>query len=138
MFKTMGSYKIIVRYSLFQLPAMALMIGLLYLVRRWVDIPLWFHWGIIIVWIAKDIILFPLVWRAYDWDHESDGNPMIGLQGIALETIDPSGYILVRGERWHVEIQGKGPPIEKGQPVKVQGMKGLTLFVQPVETGIDP
>ena len=61
MFKGIGSYRIIIRYSLLQLPAIALVIGLLYLVRRWVDIPLWLHWGIIIVWIAKDIILFPFV-----------------------------------------------------------------------------
>ena len=63
---------------------------------------------------------------------------MIGLLGVALETIDSSGYILVRGERWYVEMKGKGPPIKKGQRVKVHGMKGLTLFVQPVETDIDP
>ena len=137
MFKDIGSCKVIIRYSLLQLPAVALVVVLLYLVRRWVDISLWLHWGIIIGWITKDIILFPFVWRAYDWDHESDGNPMLGLQGVALETIDPSGYVLVRGERWYAEIRGKAP-IEKGQKIEIRGMKGLTVFIHPVETGSDP
>jgi membrane-bound ClpP family serine protease len=133
MLRSQWSFKILIRYTLLQLPAIALVIGLLIFIRRWVDIPSWLHWGIIIVWVAKDIILFPFVWRAYDWNQKESGHAMLGMHGVALEPLDPLGYILVRGERWRAQPKEKGIRIEKGQRVEVLRIKDLTLYVQPVD-----
>jgi membrane-bound ClpP family serine protease len=45
----------------------------------------------------------------------------------------PFGYILVRGELWQAEVEEGGPPIDRGERVKVKGMRGLRLLVTPYD-----
>ena len=123
------SSRIILRYVLLQLPALAVLVVLLVLVKHWVDLPSWFIWGLIGLWIAKDMALFPLTWRAYDQDRARAGSSMVGARGIAEERLDPSGYIRVHGELWQAEVVGNAPPIERGEQVRIQGIRGLTLLV---------
>ena len=122
---------ILVRYVLLQLPAIALLVLALIFVQRWVTIPAWVFWGSITLWIAKDVILFPFVWRAYDWNLSGSENSLVGKSGIVQDRLAASGYIRVRGELWQAEVVGGSPPIDKGKKVRVQGMRGLTLLVQP-------
>ena len=122
---------ILVRYVLLQLPAIALLVLALIFVQRWVTIPAWVFWGSITFWIAKDVILFPFVWRAYDWNLSGSENSLVGKSGIVQDRLAASGYIRVRGELWQAEVVGGSPPIDKGKKVRVQGMRGLTLLVQP-------
>ncbi|MDB9822640.1 NfeD family protein [Deltaproteobacteria bacterium] len=133
MVKQQYSSRLIIRYSLLQLPGIALLIVLLFFVRRWLDIPLWLMWLIPLAWVIKDIILFPFVWRAYDWDQKDGGHSIIGMHGIVSDRLDPTGYIMVRGESWKAESMGKVKTIEKGQKVRVYGINGLTLNVKPVD-----
>ena len=123
------SSRIVVRYTLLQLPAIVLLILMLIFVQRWVSLPAWFIWGLIAFWIAKDVVLFPLTWHAYDRSHKGYANSMIGLQGIAENTLAPSGYIHVRGELWQAEVAQNSGPIEKGESVRIYGNRGLTLLV---------
>jgi membrane protein implicated in regulation of membrane protease activity len=121
----------VIRYILFQIPSLALLTVILFVVRRYVDLPGWFVWGFILIWMAKDAILFPFVWRAYDRSRERMLHGMVGEKGIAEERLDPSGYIRIHGELWKAELIGGGPPVEKGESVRVQGIRGLVLLVQP-------
>jgi len=123
------SSRIVVRYTLLQLPAIVLLILMLILVQRWVSLPAWFIWGLIAFWIAKDIVLFPLTWRAYDRSHKGSANWMIGRRGIAENRLAPSGYVHVRGELWQAEVAENSAPIEKGESVRIYGNRGLTLLV---------
>jgi membrane protein implicated in regulation of membrane protease activity len=125
------SARVLLKYWILQLPGVALLVLILILVRRWVDIPTWALWGIVALWVAKDVILFPFVWRSYDWSRPEDANPMFGARGIARERLAPSGYVRVRGELWHAEVVENGPTIEKGAMVRVLGIRGLTLIVKP-------
>jgi membrane-bound ClpP family serine protease len=125
------SARIVVRYTLLQLPAVALLILILILVRRWVDVPTWFVWGLVALWVGKDVILFPFVWRAYDWGSPGETNSIIGARGIAEDRLGPSGYIRVHGELWQGELIGGGPPVDRGKGVRVLGIRKLTLLVQP-------
>jgi membrane-bound ClpP family serine protease len=128
MLKRDWSFKVIVRYSLLQLPAIVLVIFLLFFIRRWVELPLLVICFIFLVWVVKDIIMFFFTWRAYDWDQKE---AMIGMNGIVLDRLDPTGYILVRGEKWRAKVMGMKEPIEKGQKVQVRGRQGLTLHIKP-------
>lgn len=132
---TRWSSRVVIRYALLQIPALALLIVLLLLVKRWVDLPQWFIWGIILFWVAKDVILFPLTWRAYDQDRPRGAYSMVGESGIAEERLAPSGYIRMHGELWQAEVMGDSPPIERGESVRIQGIRGLTLLVQHDEKG---
>ncbi len=125
------STRIIIRYSLLQLPAIALLLMALVLVQRWIDIPEWVFWGSIAIWIAKDVVLFFFTWRAYDVNDAGGDRSMIGARGISQNRLAPSGFIHVRGELWKAEVWGGGRPIEIGEKVKVRDIKGLTLIVQP-------
>lgn len=126
----MWSGRILLKYSLIQLPGVAFVVLLLMLVQQWVAIPSWLKWGLVGLWVAKDIIFYPFVWRAYDWDNPKDRNPMIGLRGITKDRLNPSGYISVRGELWKARVMEEGLTIEKGENVFVLGAKGLTLIVR--------
>ncbi len=118
------------KYFLIQLPGIAVLVLLLMLVRQWVEIPLWLMWGLIGVWVAKDVIFYPLVWRAYEWGNQDENNSMIGLRGITKDRLNPSGYIFVRGELWKAKVIEDDLSIEKGENVLVRGASGLTLFVE--------
>jgi membrane-bound ClpP family serine protease len=77
--------------------------------------------------VIFNVILFPFVWRAYD---KGNPNPMIGLQGIAVDRLSPSGYVRINGELWRSKVIKDDSAIEKGEVVTVKGMRRLTLIVQ--------
>jgi membrane-bound ClpP family serine protease len=81
--------------------------------------------------VVKDIILYPLVWSAYDPEDPQKRHPMIGLQGITYECLNTSGYIRIRGELWHAKLADGISHIKKGENVQVCGIDGLTLLVRP-------
>jgi len=125
----MWSKALIWRYSLFQLPGIAVVIIILVLIQRWIDLSHWLVWGLVTLWIIKDIVLFPLVWRAYDWEGAKKANSMVGLEGVAKESLAPRGYIQIRNERWLAEVID-GTEIGAGQRVRVVEMRGLWLAVE--------
>lgn len=122
--------KLILRYALFQVPGLLALILALIVITHWINLPLWLISAIIIVWVIKDIILFPFVWRAYDVRSQDAGQKMIGEKGVANELLDPAGYALVRGELWKAEVAKGSPPIQKGAPLMVKEIRGLNLIVE--------
>ena len=129
--KRRWSRRVVVKYTLLQLPALTLLAIILYFMRLWVAIPAWLIGGIIALWVVKDVVLFFFVWRAYDQDRHTDANTMIGLCGIVKDRLAPSGYVEVHGELWQAEVTEAAPPIEGGERIRVQEIRGLTLIVQP-------
>ena len=123
---------IYLRYILLNIPGLAAVILILIIIQHWVVLPLWLFGSVIVVWIVKDAVLFPFVWRAYDWERPGRSRAMIGECGLAKEQLAPAGYVQIHGERWRAVKIDDGPPIEEGQPVRVKKMEGLTLFVVPL------
>lgn len=122
--------RIVIRYFCIQTVETLVFILILVVVRQWIRFPLWLFVGLCVLWMSKDFILFPFVWRAYDWDSREYPNPMIGMCGMVSERIDPEGLVRVRGELWMARLSGEGHAIEKGESVTVVGMDGLTLLVE--------
>jgi membrane protein implicated in regulation of membrane protease activity len=125
------STRVLVRYTLLQLPGLAVLVIIILFVLRWLELPVWLIWGSIFVWVAKDVILYPFVWRAYDRPREEDVAAMIGTCCIAKERMAPSGYVLMRGELWKAEMTSGSPSVEKGERVRIREIRGLTLIVEP-------
>lgn len=123
------SGRIVLRYSLIQLPGAVIALLVLILVRRWLGFDYWIVWLGLFLWVAKDAALFPFVWRSYDWEVAQGTDAMIGERGVAEERLAPSGYVRVRGELWQAKTAGPGDIVEKGGVVKVVGGKGLVLTV---------
>ena len=124
------SAKVVLRYALLQIPSTALVVVILILLRKWVDLPLWFVCTLVALLVIKDIALYPFVWRAYDPESPTLTNQMEGAQGIAIEDLHPTGYVEIGAERWQAEVTGDGSSIHRGQRVRVRGIRGLTLLVQ--------
>jgi membrane protein implicated in regulation of membrane protease activity len=125
------SFRIFVRYMLFQVPGVILLYLLLILARQVVVLPTWFIWSLVAFWVIKDLMLFPAVWPAYDQPWRDDSSSMVGSRGITEDRLDRSGYIRVHGELWNAEVMGNNPSIGKGERVTVRGIRGLTLLVEP-------
>ena len=53
---------------------------------------------------------------------------MLGLPGIAVSELNPSGMVHVRGEYWNAQSSARVPASE---PVRITGIDGLTLRVEP-------
>jgi membrane protein implicated in regulation of membrane protease activity len=123
--------RVLIKFILLQLPLLVLLPLVLFFIRQWVDIPVWLIWGLVALLIIKGIIMFPRVWRSYDQSRPGDPTSIIGMLGIAQDRLAPTGYIQVRSELWRAEVMEGYPPIPNGKYVRVVGMEGLTLLVQP-------
>jgi len=62
----------------------------------------------------------------------SGGEQMIGATGEVLDDTVGATYARIRGEMWKVRF---GAPLERGQRVRVVGIEGLVLAVEPVQKG---
>lgn len=94
-------------------------------------LPTWLFWGVIVVWVVKDAVLYPLVWRAYNPEQSESVISLVAARGIAKERLAPSGYIHVRGELWKAKLMKNCPPVAEGDAVRVNARRGFTLVVQP-------
>lgn len=125
--------KIVFRYVWIQILETIAFVLILMLINRWVTIPVWFFVSACTVWVIKDIILFPFVWHAYDWERNevsSQMTQMRGLRGVVHDALNPRGYIHVRGELWMAEMEDKELSADKGDAVIVTGKSGHTLTVR--------
>jgi membrane-bound serine protease (ClpP class) len=59
---------------------------------------------------------------------------MIGEPGEAVVAVNPDGVVLVRGAQWRARTN-RATPIMAGATVKVVGIDGVTLEVEPAEGG---
>jgi membrane-bound serine protease (ClpP class) len=112
-----------------QLPGVLLPSLLLLAAWKWFDFSVWFVFIGIFIFIAKDVVLFPFVWKAYDTRSPDGLETMIGDPGVAEERLDPEGYVRVRGELWLARTEVSHNVIEKGMRIRVVGGSGLTLLV---------
>ena len=121
---------VVLRYSLYQLPELALgAIVLLVLLRLDLLSPAG-GWVLLGVWILKEIALFPLVRRAYEPGDPSGTASMIGRAAIVTERLDREGTVRVGPELWWACLPPGAEPAEKGAEVTVRAVEGLTLHVE--------
>jgi membrane protein implicated in regulation of membrane protease activity len=123
--------QVYIRYGLLTIPGMVVLVLILIVVRNWVPIPFWLQVTLILLWVAKEVILFPFIWRAYDHTRSEVSRSMIGERGLTRQRLAPAGYIRIQAELWKAEIMTGEPPIEKDEWVRVIEIEGLKLSVVP-------
>jgi len=121
----------ILKYTLFQLPEIAVIAVLFVFLEKWEVVSARVAYGLVAVWIAKDVLLYPFLWKAYEFKDTKETNPIIGQVGFVKQRLAPTGMISVRGELWKARIGDDTPPVEKGRHVRVISISGLTLTVEP-------
>lgn len=125
-----GSVSTLIRYLLFQLPGWVLAAAILTGLRYWAGIPGWVALGLFMLWVAKDLVMYPLLRTAYESGAKTGAEQLIGARGIAQDELSPRGYVRVRGELWRAEVRPSDPPIPRGGPVRVLAADGMTLIVR--------
>ncbi len=130
--KRMWSASVLGKYWALQLPEAALVVAILLLFQVWLGYPAWLTWSLTGLWVAKDAALYPLVWRSYDHGYPATMHSLDGEHGVATERLDRSGYVKVRGELWHAELDRGARPVDKDEAVQVQVTRGHTLIVSAV------
>jgi len=121
--------KALVKYILLQIPGLIVFIIVLALISRFTNVPAWLLIIILVIWIGKDAALFPKVWKAYVSNNPSPMEQLIGMTGIVVDSLNPDGYIKVKGELWKAEIRDIEFPVKEGDEIKVSGVEGMMLIV---------
>jgi membrane protein implicated in regulation of membrane protease activity len=129
--KVSSSQRTVAKYILFQLPELAVVCVLAIGARSWVGLPDWATAGIIALWVIKDAVMFPFVRIAYQPGSGGGAAGMVGARGTAQEALQPSGYVRISAELWRAELRSGASPVDPGDRIRVTGVDGLTLVVEP-------
>lgn len=119
-----------IKYLLFQIPGWVLAGVILTGLRYWAGIPGWTALGLFLLWVAKDLVMYPLLRTAYESGVKTGAEQLIGTRGVAQDELSPRGFVRVRGELWRAEIHPTDQPIPPGSPIKVLAADGMTLIVK--------
>jgi membrane protein implicated in regulation of membrane protease activity len=132
----MWSGRVLAKYWLLQLPAIGLVLLLMLALQQNLAWPRWIVWTVVGLWVMKDAILYPVLWRCYDLaDPGALPYPIVGAQGVAVAHIDPAGLVRIWGELWQAELVRGARRIAPGERVQVSARRGLTLLVEPAGSG---
>jgi membrane protein implicated in regulation of membrane protease activity len=119
-----------VRYLRFQIPGTVALAAALVAAVRYdlVDVPA--AGALQLLWIAKDLVLYPLLKRAYEPGGHGYTSRLLGARALAREDLAPRGYVSVAGELWRAEARDEDGPIRAGERVVVTGAVGTRLLVR--------
>ncbi len=116
------------RYFLFQIPSLTIVSIISYFVYLYFELPVWIAALMVVLWIVKDIIMFPFVWKSYSLESEHNSK-LVGKTGITLTDLDPKGSVRVNGEIWRA-INMEKQKIAKGKQILVKAINGMELQVK--------
>lgn len=116
------------RYLAAQIPG-AVLVGIgLWLFWDQTGLPGWAGVAFFAFWIAKDVLLYPLMRRAYE-SPEVRAQRLVGLRGVARGELAPDGQVEVQGETWRARAVEGEEPIAAGAAIVVRGVDRFTLLV---------
>ncbi|MBW2493362.1 MAG: hypothetical protein JRE43_01320 [Deltaproteobacteria bacterium] len=122
----------LLRYTLFQIPDLILLsLGLAAAVRWW-GLPVYVAYGLVGLWLVKDIVMFPILRVAYESDSASGVDGIRGALGVVTQSLAPAGYVRLGSELWKAEFASGAEPVSEGSAIRVVEVHGLTLIVEKV------
>jgi membrane-bound serine protease (ClpP class) len=107
------------------------MAALLMLLREWVAVSYWLPFIIWTVWVAKDLAFLSRIREAERSRPKTGFEGLIGQTGVVKQSLEPEGWIWLRGELWRAEAVPAHLRLPKGIEVRVDDVRGLTLLVRP-------
>jgi membrane protein implicated in regulation of membrane protease activity len=117
------------RYAILQVPA-ALAVGAILIAgvrMAWLDAPTALI--LFVLWVLKDVALYPLVRNAYEARDQDQAARLVGRIARAREDLAPIGYVLLAGELWRAEAIEADAPIRAGERVRIESVDGLRVRV---------
>jgi membrane protein implicated in regulation of membrane protease activity len=126
----MLSSRVILRYAGIHLTELALVVTAVIVLAHFVPIPTWAIITFLVLWVLKDIAIFPKVWRAYAVVENDPIRRLVGLEATVVDGLDPVGYVRVGGELWKAETTDPHRPARRGDRMRVVEVRGVTLTVE--------
>lgn len=118
------------RYMLIQLPGWVLGAVILYGLHEYFGLPAWAAAGTLALLVVKDFVLYPFLRRSYETAVHTGSEALVGQVGVARETLNPQGYVELRGELWLAEASPETAAIPEGSRVRVESADGMRLRVR--------
>lgn len=87
---------------------------------------------IMTAWVVKDALLYPLSKPAYEDGPRIGPETLIGRETETIMPLAPTGLVKLDGENWSAHSAGD-ENIAAGRRIRVTGVQGLTLIVEPAE-----
>lgn len=116
------------RYLVAQVPG-AVLVGVgLWLFWGETGLPAWMGVAFFVFWIGKDVLLYPLMRRAYE-SSDTRIQRLVGKRGIVLDALAPDGQVEVEGERWRARAIEGEDAIAAGAAIVVRAVDRFTLLV---------
>jgi membrane-bound serine protease (ClpP class) len=78
--------------------------------------------------VAVVAVLFVLVVRTHRGAVRTGSEGLLQEPGVARTDLAPTGKVFVHGELWHARA---AQPIAAGTPVRIIGVEGMTVVVEP-------
>lgn len=103
----------------------------------WDVIALWLAGTLLGLLLAKDLILFPYVRKAYEPSVPHGGESLLGAVARVDQALRPEGWVRLGAERWRARLIAGAHNLETGEYVQVRDIDNLVLIVEPVES-IEP
>lgn len=126
-------HRIIRRYLLFQIPGLSILILVSLFFLYVVEVPVWAIWMLVGAWIIKELVTVPFTWRLYIRPRMSPTELMIDQYGVAMEKLDPKGFVQFHSELWEAEAADPRAVIEKGKTVRILEVREMKLIVEKVK-----
>ena len=91
-------------------------------------------WGIVVVLGSLALEIFEIRWglRLARARSSTGVEALVGQRAEAATDLDPTGQVLVHGERWQAR---SSRAVEAGTTVEIDAVNGLELAVRPVWPG---
>ncbi len=117
-----------------QIPGLLLAGVLAVAAVRWFDVPSWAAVVSVALWVVKDALMFPFVWRAYATRDGGGPHDVRGRIGTVEQALTPHGWIRLGSERWRAIAAQPHALIPEGVSVCVIAVEGLKLTVEPADS----
>ena len=90
----------------------------------------------LVMWVIKDIALYPFLRSAYEVDDRQPIERLIGERGTTVEPLAPSGYVRVGGELWYAETKTDIPEVSVADAVMLLDLRDTNaLFFKNAGSG---
>lgn len=126
------------RYLLLESPGWLLAGVLATFAHQWFAVSLELAVLLVALWVAKDLALYPWLRHAFAGDAPSESEKLVGASAVVQVALDPVGLVRLGHELWRAEAAAADRPIERGRPVRVRAVDGLTLQVEPADRRPQP
>lgn len=128
------SRRTLARYLLFQTPGFVGAAFVLWAAVQLWDLAPWLAVVLFLLWLAKDLALYPFLRVAYEPGPPGGADALVGATAYVTRELAPVGTVRLGAEHYRAELQGRPGPAPAGTPVRVTAHRGLTLLVEPLDS----